>query len=528
MSNYFRRMFTHKTAQFYGLLSVLVVLPVLFLAGLGLLYVWQQGWSVEFMLVLFVFAVVLIIAARLARPEKPEVGELVESLAPKPDWSARDQQVWQQAKQRIVSEELLETPWSELQSAMMSQLTYVANCYHQGAREAEFAVTLPEFLLMLETCSRNYRALILKNAPVTQRVKISTVRSVYRHKDTISGGVNALHWGYRALRMVISAPSAVVSEARGAITGSVFDELSGHMQNNLKKMLFEEVSQVAIDLYSGRLKLSDEELHVYQQQLAKADARAREKAQKSEAANTRPLTVVVIGQVNAGKSSLVNALAEQSLSEIDVIQAGNKALRHRLQLSEALEIELVDTPGINGEKKINKLLLAEATQADLVLWLSAANQPAKELDKQLVQAWQAYFSKHIARRQPPILLVTTHNDLLKPAAEWQPPYDLNDTASRKASMMLEALHYTQQVLELPADTSALPVCLAADKGHYNVDALRELIAGMSEDARASQLNRHRVEAGDSQPLAKAAWTQLIGMGRVVGQVAFKREGKLRE
>ncbi|NNM11032.1 MAG: hypothetical protein HKO60_03815, partial [Pseudomonadales bacterium] len=91
MSNYFRRMFTHKTAQFYGLLSVLVVLPVLFLAGLGLLYVWQQGWSLEFMLVVFAFAVVLIIAARVFRPAEPEMGELVESLAPKPDWSARDQ-----------------------------------------------------------------------------------------------------------------------------------------------------------------------------------------------------------------------------------------------------------------------------------------------------------------------------------------------------------------------------------------------------------------------------------------------------
>ena len=512
MSGPIRRLLTHRTVEFYAVLAVVAVLPFLVLAVLGGVYIWQGGWLPYFILLLLGLALLLFVAAWVFKRPESEPEELVEGLEPKADWSAKDNGVWHLATQRIDSEKLAHTPWTDVQQEMMTQLVFVAKCYHEGEVDAEYAVSLPEFLLMLEVCSRNYRALILQHVPLVQSVKLSTLRSVYRQKDKISTTYSLLQVGYRIFRIVGGPQLAVASEVRGAIMGSMLDGLSEHLQRNLKKLLFEEVSQVAIDLYSGHLALSDEEGRKYQQQIAAA----------VEAAPVKPLSVVVLGQVNAGKSSLVNALAEQCVAEIDVIQAGDKVVRHRLQLTDELELELVDTPGINGEARIEDLLLEEATQGDLVLWLSQANQPAKELDSRLLMRWNAYFSGNIQRRKPPILLVTTHNDQLKPIAEWDPPYDLNESGIKKVATILNALHYTQQTLDLPRDSSAVPVSLAPDKDHYNVGTVKDLILGLSEDARASQLNKDRILAVKNQSFAKSTWDQFVGMGRVVGTLALKK------
>ena len=511
MSGYARRLLTHRTVEFYAVLAVVVVLPFLVLVVLGFVHLSQEGWVGLFVLLLFGLALVTFIAGWVFKRPESEPEELVEGLEPKKDWSIKDKGVWQRATQRIGSMQLVDRPWADVQQQMMAQLVFVAKCYHEGDGEAEYAVSLPEFLLMLEVCSRNYRAMILQHVPLSQSLRLSTLRSAYRKKDKIDTAYSLLQTGYRVFRMVSHAPIAVVSELRGAVLGSMMDGLSDHLQKNLKKLLFEEVSQVAIDLYSGRLKLSDEEIKLYQRQIAPP----------AEKEPVRPLSVVIIGQVNAGKSSLVNALTEQCLSEIDVLQVGEKITRHRLQLTDDLELDLVDTPGINGEDQMEDLLLREATRGDLVLWLSQANQPAKELDSQLLKRWNVYFSENTQRRKPPILLVTTHNDQLKPIAEWHPPYDLNESGVKKVKNILDALEYTQQAVQLPGDSSAVPVSLAPDKELYNVDTVKDLIIGMSEDARASQLNKDRILAADDQSLASMTWRQLVGIGRVVGTLALK-------
>ena len=64
-----------------------------------------------------------------------------------------------------------------------------------------------------------------------------------------------------------------------------------------------EVGRAAIDLYSGRLALSEEELRL---------AHERDEA-PAAVEPIAPVRIVLVGQVNAGKSSLVNALAQETL-----------------------------------------------------------------------------------------------------------------------------------------------------------------------------------------------------------------------
>lgn len=87
----------------------------------------------------------------------------------------------------------------------------------------------------------------------------------------------------------------------GAGKSSIVQQLTGHS----RVVFFEQVTQVGIDLYSGRLKFSEAELLAY-----------RNAQEKPEEIDIKPLSVMFIGQVNAGKSSLINTLKQQCVADL--------------------------------------------------------------------------------------------------------------------------------------------------------------------------------------------------------------------
>ncbi|RAX55862.1 GTPase Era [Helicobacter sp. 10-6591] len=137
---------------------------------------------------------------------------------------------------------------------------------------------------------------------------------------------------------------------------------------------------------------------------------------------TRCGFVSVIGRPNAGKSTLLNALAGQNLSLVS-----NKANATRKQLqviighsivegSRAYDVQIVfvDTPGLHyQEKLLNKFMLNEALRAlndcDLHLYLAAANDDISHYEKflRLLQEKQEERKKKIEH-----ILVLSKCDIL--------------------------------------------------------------------------------------------------------------------
>jgi hypothetical protein len=240
------------------------------------------------------------------------------------------------------------------------------------------------------------------------------------------------------------------------------------------------------------------------------------------AVELKPLSVLVVGQVNAGKSSLVNALQEQCVAEIDTLPSTEGFACHHLQLDNGLELYLIDSPGLDGSEQTTQTLLEQAARADLLLWVCQANQPAKELDRQFMEHWQAYFVHHLRRKKPPLLLVTTHNDQLRPRADWQPPYDLEDTDNPRVAAMLDALRHAHETIGFAADDPAVPVALPPGGAHFNLDVLRELLQTLSDQARAAQLNRQRLDAADSVISLSRMLQQTAGLVRFGKTLALKK------
>jgi tRNA modification GTPase len=88
---------------------------------------------------------------------------------------------------------------------------------------------------------------------------------------------------------------------------------------------------------------------------------------------TRPWRVVVAGEVNAGKSSLVNALAGYARSIVSAEPGTTRDLLETRLVLDGWEIDLVDTAGLRDEAGGNveragiERAVAAAADADLVL-----------------------------------------------------------------------------------------------------------------------------------------------------------------
>jgi hypothetical protein len=305
--------------------------------------------------------------------------------------------------------------------------------------------------------------------------------------------------GYTLWRIVrgVWNPTAAV----GREISRVFDDkVSAVLVDGLLARLTQEfvlkTGRAAIDLYSGRLALSEEELRL---------ARERDKAPAAPE-SIAPIRILLVGQVNAGKSSLVNALAQEIRCAAGPLPTTARAAEYLLELEGRPAVSLVDMPGLDDG--IEQELRAQADRADLVLWVASATQPARSADRRALDDFRAWTDAQLARRPPRVVLALTHIDELRPANEWTPPYDLATSPGLKARNIVAAIHSVGGTLNLRCD-AIVPIAMHPDRKPYNIDALWARLALDLDDARLVQLERLLRQRGNLRDLAN----QLGQLGR---------------
>lgn len=536
---------TASSAVWYVLL--VLVLPLASLSALGLLYLWEHkgllAVTVGWLLVTATGYVLISLKARRDMRDKAALGanfdannvtkpvpeeSLPEQLDTPADWTPEDIDIWKHYCKVIDALVADDPPWEELPTVSMQLLSRLANTYQtpQDAPLSQrdiYRFTMPEALHVLSIASARYRKLLLAHVPFADKINVSSLLGWYEHKPTLQTGWGWLNKTRRLLRLT-NPIAAAVGELRDQFTNRLFTKFRVNLQADLKRLLLQEVVQAGMDLYSGRLKHSDEEMLVYQSESQRGD-------QSQLAQAHEPMRVVLLGQTNAGKSSLINALIQAIEADVDQLVATDNTRTHVLTLTEAGDepahlpnvshcVHLIDTPGLNGSEKQVEFLAHYAINADLIVCVAKANQPARSQDKKLMSVIQEQFSQQPRRRQPQIVLALTHIDQLSPRSEWAPPYDLNSD-SGKVRSIVQALASAAKQIGLPSDSAAIPLCLSADKASYNVDAMTAQLLMLREQAILTQLNRRRLERGDQSVLWGEQWNALVRLGRAVGRAVSR-------
>jgi uncharacterized protein len=470
------------------LLIVLVTLPWLSLLALGLVWLWQGGriaiWALAAAaLGLLAWPVSRMVRRRANEEARRALGDVAE---PDSTWNTVERDAWSEVLASADSTPALSfTEIEPIVARGRDTVLAVARRFHPDATSAWSRFSLPEALLLAERLARDFRREALHHIPGVRAVRLNHLLWLRRQNDQY-GAVAQTGWrvGYgvwRLLRVALNPLQALGQETSGMMVERTFGVLSYRLRSYATRLLILETGRAAIDLYSGRLTLSEDELRAAQQS-------------DLAAAATRPLApvrILLIGQVSAGKSSLLNALAQEVRAAVGPLPTTSRVSEHQLELDGLPAAILVDMPGLNDEITTPEELLRQTERADLVLWVASAMQPAREADRKALDAFRGWSKAQLERRPAPLLLALTHIDQLRPSAEWSPPYDIVSPASTKARSIHAAIDAISDTLTLAPEV-IVPIAMPPDHNAYNIDALWARIAVEVDEAKLAQLDRLRV------------------------------------
>lgn len=510
------------------LLAFGLLVPTLSLLPLGSLWLWQNGYLLHWTgFALAAVAAVYAVQRRLlpvsalapeAAPEKPESVAANGDDALRLGWSPAEEQAWQdvQAFAESTDPERI-TNGQKLLELAQETIEVVARRLHGGRTDPLWQFTAPEALAIIERVSRRLRVFVIENVPFGERLTVAQGLALYRWRGAIDWAERAYDV-WRVVRLANPA-TAAASEAREQLSKAMMQWGRDAISRKLTDAYVLEVGRAAIDLYGGRLRVSSGTLSGHVSGETAADHEALGKAR------TEPLRLLVAGQTGAGKSALVNALANEARAATDTLPATAAYTPYRLEREGLPATLVIDSPGLSADPDQLAQLVAKAADSDLILWVSAVHRADRALDRKALDSLRQHFGARLDRRRPPIILVATHIDRLRPFGEWAPPYDLASDTRPKAETIRAAIAAASADLGFAAG-EAVPVSLAETSEPYNVEHLWQRIAEALPEAKRAQLLRllHDLKGGWNW---KLLLSQAAGASRTIARTLKTRDGETR-
>jgi len=260
------------------------------------------------------------------------------------------------------------------------------------------------------------------------------------------------------------------------------------------------------------LRVSAEEIEAHITEVSARDRR------ETALVQAEPLRLLICGQLKAGKSSLINALAGEVRAASDVLPLTDKFTAYEFKRQGIPQALIIDSPGFASLDEPLERLVGEAAQADLILWVADAVRPDRELDSRALDEIRRYFADRPNRRRPPMLLVLSHVDRLRPMQEWAPPYDLASKDNAKAASIRAGMGAAGADLGF-AEDAIVPACLDPDIGIYNVDAIWAEIMEEIPEAQRAQLVRTLQDIDRGLDWRKLR-SQALNAGRILAKAVF--------
>lgn len=463
---------------------ILMILPLLALLGFGLFWLWQSGNLLYWLLALALCGGVGYgLQQWLLRRERRLLADA--AAEPNPDWPPSADAVWQQVE--ALAEACDPADWPLDQSAWMLELGQqtletVAHCYHPEVEKPLLELTLPHTLMIIERASRDLRQDVAEKIPFSNRLTIGDLFRIQRWKEKAEQLFNI----YRAGNVIINPVNALLSEVWRHLRDRSFDQARNELHRWFLRAYVYKVGYYAIDLYSGRLPLGDEDSMISPTAASQTDV---EHAHDAASAAVEPLRILVLGRTNAGKSSLINALFGQLKTSADVLPDTTQGFSPFVLTREGLDQALIfDSPGCDSPLFDQTDMLKAASRADFIIWVSPANRPDRQRERECLDALRTFQAKRINFRSPPLVVAVSFIDQLRPINEWKPPYDLRDSTNVKSTHINAVVRAVAADLAVPVEY-VIPVCLQEGKTYNVEDALWAAILNHQDQALKVRLMR---------------------------------------
>lgn len=504
-------------------LASLLALPLLLYAGFGLYALYETGWLKWIGWSLPVLWIVTWIIAWIWSEPKPTSCAQVQPLDMPDYWTERDRgavsiiEGYRQKGSGLKLEELLD-PHLYLDTSLAIARD-LSRHFHQRESDPFDQVTVLEALAAMRMAIEDTENWVRETVPGNQMVTIGQWRMLSGASPWIERATNA-YW----LGSVLLNPASVVNylASRYAIT-PVLTDLQREVVVTLYLKFVNRIGFYLIEMHSGRLKGG---ANAYRETFGRFAAGHPVNA--GPHANPNPnsfqpssVAIAVMGQVKAGKSSLINALLKSKQAKTDVLPQTRQVARFTTHLSDGSEeVVLLDTPGY-AEAGASSAQLAEIRSAveaaDIVLLVLSATSPAKSADAELLQQLKQHYQQHPELKRPPIVAVLTHIDLLSPVREWSPPCPWREPTTPKGTSIRGAVDYTRELFGSSV-ADIVPICTSDDPARqYGVG--EELLPALTD----------QLDEGRAAALLKSyhAWLNEDKLQRLLKQVAASGKSLLK-
>jgi Predicted GTPase len=446
-----------------GLLVIsIIVLPVVTLLPLGLLWLWQQNFFMEWMLALAGLSGIAWLALLFLKHKNVVMLRNKPEVTPNPNWPDGNLSAWNKvtgiADRLQLADYPLDNPIKLLELGRQT-IECVARHYHPESKKAPLEIAIPYLLVIIERVSNDLRKL-LDSIPFSH---VLTINDLMRG-HSLASFAGKCYDVYRLGSMAINPLSAVLRELRAFTAHKILRYPADELKLWLMQSYVKKVGYYAIELYSGALTLSDKHTAEYITKYSREDLqRSREKPAEE------PLRLMVLGQVKAGKSSLVNALFGEVRAMTDVLPLTSGVTPYLLERDKVGRMIILDSAGYAGPTQRQGLsrMEVEILRCDLILLVCSATSAARQADRQLLERVTALFLNRPELIALPLVIILTHIDQLRPLREWEPPYNIAQPQRPKEQAIRKAMEATAE--DLSVDLNAvIPVNLQTGR-LYNIE-----------------------------------------------------------
>lgn len=225
-----------------------------------------------------------------------------------------------------------------------------------------------------------------------------------------------------------------------------------------------------------------------------------EQANPAQVVAQESVKLLLVGRTGAGKSSVINTIFQTKTADVDVLPSTDRIQEYRWlntdvspsqQAPEEAQIILWDTPGYEqtDREEFRQQVLAKAQEADVIVLVTPAMDPALQMDADFLRDLQA------EQIEVPVFVVVTQVDRVRPVREWSPPYDWQWGEGAKERSMRDAIAYRREALEdlcnqlLPLVTLELGADGQPKRQAWNGEQVVELMVNAIAPAKQLRLAR---------------------------------------
>ncbi len=452
------------------LMALFATLPYLVLGAAGAWWLYDSGWWLWWigwatLVSLSGWPLMKWLRRRTAIAEPPGTGST--AAGPSPNWSPVGLAAWKDVEaitHRLATADIpLDRP-EHLIDLAREVVETVARHFHPRSQRPLLEIPVPHVLQIAELVVHDLREACSANIPGSH---ILTINDLVKLKKLVSLAPT-LYRLYRLIGLIVNPLTALARELNilsqeQMLTGSTLDTKRWALQFAVRR-----TGYYAIELYSGHLVLRGVE---FDRITTGASRRAIAREQEQTAAfETEPLRILILGQVKAGKSSLINVLFGETRAAVDVVPRTTSVEPYLLERDGLRRAIILDTAGYEDSTASSDALepvRKEIVQTDLVVMVCSAVTASRDADRRLLDEIRALFQRDPDHPFPPLAVAVTHIDQLRPFREWNPPYDLTHPAGAKAQQIREAVEAIAEDLAVEIE-KVIPICLQ-EGAVYNVE-----------------------------------------------------------